>query len=55
MKIEIDLTQASTKRGLVWLVAAIIGLPMAWAGKDVSQLVALAMGIAGGLGVLVKD
>ena len=51
----IDYTQASTKRGLIWLVAAFVGLPMAIAGHDVSQLMLLAAGVAGGLGVVVKE
>lgn len=52
---SIDWSQASTKRGIIWLVAALVGFPMVWMGKDPSQLIILASGIAGGLGVLIKD
>lgn len=52
---NIDWAQASTKRGIVWLTVALIGLPMVWMGKDVNQLVVLGMGIAGGMGLLIKD
>lgn len=51
----IDLSQPSTKRGLVWVIAALIGVPMVMMGKDVSQLLVLAAGVAGGLGVMIKD
>lgn len=52
---NIDWAQASTKRGIIWVVAALVGFPMVWMGKDPSQLIILASGIAGGLGVLIKD
>jgi hypothetical protein len=55
MKFGIDWSQASTKRGAVWAVVAIIGLPMVWMGKDPSQLIVLASGIAGGMGIVLKD
>lgn len=52
---KINWQEASTKRGLIWFITAVIGLPMAYFGKDVSQLILLASGIAGGLGVVLKD
>lgn len=52
---KINWSEASTKRGLIWLITAVIGLPMAYLGKDVGQLILLASGIAGGLGVILKD
>jgi hypothetical protein len=55
MKFGIDLTQNSSIRGLVWLVVAIAGLISIAFGKDVSQLMILGAGVAGGLGVAVKD
>lgn len=54
MKFEIDFKEPSTIRGLIWLAAAIIGIPMVLAGRDISQLLLLAAGIAGGLGVVMK-
>jgi hypothetical protein len=54
MKFGIDLTQPSTLRGLVWATTAFIGLILIALGKDPSQLIVLAMGVAGGLGVAVK-
>lgn len=53
--VKIDWSENSTKRGIIWVVTAIVGLPMAWLGKDISGLLTLAMGVAGGLGVLLKD
>lgn len=57
MKFEIDWSQASTKRGVVWVAAAVIGLLMIMAGKydDANQVILLAGAVAGGLGVAVKD
>jgi len=52
---KIDWSQSSTKRGLVWVVTALVGIPMVLMGKDVSQLLVLSAGIAGGLGVALND
>jgi hypothetical protein len=52
---KIDWSQSSTKRGLVWVVAALIGIPMVLIGKDVSQLLILAAAVAGGLGVALNN
>ncbi len=52
---NIDWKQGSTQRGLIWIAVAVIGLPMVALGKDISQLIVLAAGIAGGLGVALKD
>ena len=51
----INWSEASTKRGAVWLVTAIIGIPMVLMGKDPSPLLVLASGVAGGLGVVISD
>ena len=51
----IDWNEASTKRGAVWLVTAVIGLVMIWFGKDPTPLLLLASGVAGGLGVVMND
>jgi hypothetical protein len=48
-------SEASTKRGIIWVITALVGLPMVYLGKDVSQLLLLAGGVAGGLGVMLKD
>jgi hypothetical protein len=55
MNFGIDWSQAPTLRGIIWMVASVIGLVMVYMGKDVSQLILLAGGIAGGVGVAVKD
>ena len=52
---KIILSEASTKRGIIWVTTALVGLPMVYLGKDVSQLLLLAGGVAGGLGVMLKD
>jgi len=55
MKFGIDWQQNSTIRGAVWVVVAFIGTVGWWLGKDVSQLLLLGAGVAGGLGVALKD
>jgi len=52
---NIDWRQASTQRGLIWASTAVIGLILIALDKDPTQLLVLASGIAGGLGVLLKD
>jgi hypothetical protein len=49
---ELEWSEPSTKRGAVWLVVAIIGLPAWWLGKDVDGIILLAGAVAGGLGGL---
>lgn len=55
MKLGIDWKQRSSIRGAVWLVAGVVGLAMAYQGMDTQNLIYLAMAVAGGLGVGVKD
>ena len=55
MKLGFDWNESSTCRGTVWLVAAIIGFIMVWQGRDVSQLLLLAAGVSGGIGIITKD
>lgn len=55
MKLGINWNENSTKRGAVWVVTFIVGLVMSFMGKDVSQLLLLGGGVAGGLGVALKD
>lgn len=55
LKCEINWNQPSTWRGAVWLATAVIGGLMVWSGRDISQLMVLAAGVAGGLGVWVSD
>jgi len=52
---KIDLSEASTKRGLIWLITAIVGTVFLFMGKPIDQLLLLATGVAGGLGVILKD
>ena len=52
---KIEWSQASTKRGIIWVVTAIIGTALILLGKPVDQLLLLAGGVAGGLGVILKD
>ena len=52
---RIDLTQSSTKRGLVWVVTFIVGGIGWWMGKDVTGIILLGSGVAGGIGALVDD
>ncbi len=49
---NIDFTEASSKRAIVWLLVALIGIPAWWVGKDITGLLLLAGAIVGGLGLL---
>ena len=55
MKLGINWGQASTQRGLIWVVTALAGAVLLYQGKPIDQLLLLAGGVAGGLGLLVKD
>jgi hypothetical protein len=52
---KIDWSEASTKRGIIWLITAVIGTVFLFMGKPIDQLLLLATGVAGGLGVILKD
>lgn len=52
---KIEWNEASTWRGAVWVATAVIGGIMVYSGRDISQLMVLAAGVAGGLGVLISD
>ena len=52
---QINWNEASTKRNAIWVIAFIVGIPMAFFGKDVTQLLLLAGGIAGAMGVAMPD
>jgi hypothetical protein len=55
MKLGIHWSQASTQRGLVWIIAAIVGAVFIYQDKSIDQLLLLAGGVAGGLGMIIKD
>ena len=55
MKFGVDWNQASTIRGIVWAITAIVGGIMVWQGKSVDQLLVLTAGVTGGLGLVLKD
>ena len=52
---QIEWSEASTKRGIIWVATAIVGSVFVFMGKPVDQLLLLAGGVAGGLGVILKD
>jgi len=52
---KINWSEASTKRGLIWVITAIVGAVFLFMGKPIDQLLLLATGVAGGLGVILKD
>jgi hypothetical protein len=53
--VKINWSEASTKRGLIWVITAVIGAVFIFLGKPIDQLLLLAGGVAGGLGVMLKD
>jgi hypothetical protein len=53
--VKIEWSEASTKRGIIWLITAVVGSIFIFLGKPIDQLLLLATGVAGGLGVLLKD
>lgn len=55
MKFGINLGEGSTLRGLVWLITAITGFVFVLQGREVSELLLLAAGVAGGVGVITKE
>ncbi len=52
---KINWTEASTKRSIVWVITFIVGCVMIFLDKDVSQLLLLAAGVAGAMGVVMPD
>lgn len=52
---KIEWSEASTKRGIIWIAAALVGVVFIFLGKPVDQLLLLAGGVAGGFGVILKD
>ena len=52
---KINWSEASTKRGIIWVVTAMVGAVLIFLDKPVDQLLLLAVGVAGGLGVILKD
>ena len=52
---KIEWSEPSTKRGVIWVLTAVIGSVFVFLGKPVDQLLLLAGGVAGGLGVILKD
>ena len=52
---KFDWSEASTKRGLIWVATAIVGAVLIFMGKPIDQLLLLASGVAGGLGMMLKD
>ena len=52
---KIEWSEASTKRGIIWLITAVVGSIFIFLGKPIDQLLLLASGVAGGLGMMLKD
>lgn len=55
MKLGIDWSQASTKRGLIWMIGSVTSLVFYWYGKDPLPVIAVTGSLAGGLGLVAKD
>jgi hypothetical protein len=52
---KIEWSESSTKRGIIWVATALVGSVFIFLGKHVDQLLLLSGGVAGGLGVILKD
>lgn len=52
---KINWNEASTKRGLIWVITAVIGAVFIFLGKPIDQLLLLAGAVAGGLGLALED
>jgi len=55
MILGIDWTQASTQRGLVWVIGAIVAATFYGFGKDPMPIMLATSTLVGGLGLAVKD
>lgn len=57
MKINVDPSQPSTQRGLIWVIVGVVGLIMLLTGhkENITELSLLGSIVAGGLGVALKD
>jgi hypothetical protein len=55
MILGIDWTQASTQRGSVWVIGAIIATAFYAFGKDPMPIMLATSTMVGGLGLTVKD
>lgn len=57
MRWGVDWSQASTWRGAIWSVAGVFSLGLIAAGRAEAApvVIAIAEGVAGGLGVALKD
>jgi hypothetical protein len=51
---QVDFGQASTIRGAVWVVTAIVSVIAYWIGKDPMPVLLIGTSVAGGLGVGIK-
>ena len=52
---KINWNEASTKRGLIWVITAVIGAVFIFLGKPIDQLLLLAGAVADGLGLALED
>lgn len=55
MKFQIDWSQPSTIRGLIWALTGLAAMVAYFIGKDPIPLLGIGSGVAGGLGVALHD
>lgn len=55
MKLGIHWGQASTQRGFIWVLTALVGAVLLYQDKPIDQLLLLAAAVSGGLGLMVRD
>lgn len=55
MKFGFDMSESSTKRGLVWLISFVIGCLFVWNDKSPEFVMFMASGVAGAIGAIIKD
>ncbi len=52
---KVNWNEASTKRGLVFVITGIVAIVFLWVGKDVQLLLTVGTFVAGGLGLTLPD
>jgi hypothetical protein len=55
VKMQINLIEPSTQRGIVWVITGAIGIAMSLFGLDPTPVLSMGSAVAGGMGMLTPD